>query len=975
MYWIPVADGRPVHCVFSIDHTALYQRGRGRSCRARSRPVVTSVLAPSGSGCSRMATAARHASFPRVTAKEVAVDVRISRKPLTGRNTYRFAEHGGEVEVELESTTEMGLFAAATDAFAELVSTEAEGPCVQHEIEVEGDDRAVLLVDWLNELVYLARSRSVRARAGWRPSSSVATGLAPRLSVTAGKPVAPRESGSRCTTWSSESGGGMRWHRQCRARQSSSLSSSRRQMLLETRDPVRAPMPGETCGGCTVDFDPRKERRVDVSVLYLPARAESASTRCCGRSLPRARPDMRIPARIFADARAARRDRQATASSSSSPTWPRCPASSRRRWRCPTSTRATAFRSAAWRRPTLPDGVISPGGVGYDINCGVRLLAPAADGDELGRAAGARSCTRSRGRPGGPAGGGRSRPARRASSTACCATGRARCVEARHRSRGGARVHRVGRAASRAPTRRRCPRAPTTRGAGQLGTLGGGNHFLELQRVEEVYDPARRPGVRAARRPADRADPLRVARARPPGLHRLRRAAWTRGSRATGSSCPTASSRARRLVARGTRLPRRRWRPPRTSRWPTAHAIAHRVREAFAPRCSAADAAARRIRSTTSPTTSPSSSATRVATVRAPQGRDARVPARHRRDPGASIAQSGQPVFIPGSMGTASYVLAGRPARWSARSATPATAPAARCPAPRRASAIGGAELRRAARGAGHRRALPLEHAGWPRRRPTPTRTSTGWSRSSSAPGWPRRVARLGRSASSRARRRPMATITKEEKITLDGEVVEALPNATFQVIVDGGHPVLGYLSGRMRRGGIRVLPGDRLTIELFPYASRGAGSSTGTADDAGSPSASPRPGVIRATAPLPAAPTRVLADSPRSAASRSRRPPEQTTRTTRLPRRTAHVRARTRPRRLAADQLEADDGRDGDGGDHARGSARPGPAHGGDHGRPGRQAVVDEQRGLAREVEPGMLGMESPGRGAPLSPSSPRQP
>jgi SHS2 domain-containing protein len=75
---------------------------------------------------------------------------------LSHVSSHRFVEHIGEVEVELESETEAGLFAAATDAFAELVSAEGEGPREQHEIALDGDDRALLLVDWLNELVYLA---------------------------------------------------------------------------------------------------------------------------------------------------------------------------------------------------------------------------------------------------------------------------------------------------------------------------------------------------------------------------------------------------------------------------------------------------------------------------------------------------------------------------------------------------------------------------------------------------------------------------------------------------------------------------------------------------------------------------------------------------------------------------------------------------------------------------------------------------
>jgi translation initiation factor IF-1 len=63
-----------------------------------------------------------------------------------------------------------------------------------------------------------------------------------------------------------------------------------------------------------------------------------------------------------------------------------------------------------------------------------------------------------------------------------------------------------------------------------------------------------------------------------------------------------------------------------------------------------------------------------------------------------------------------------------------------------------------------------------------------------------------------------MTTLTKDQKIVLDGEVTEALPNATFRVVLDNGHQVLGYLAGKMRRNRIRVLLGDRVTIELSPY-------------------------------------------------------------------------------------------------------------------------------------------------------------
>jgi translation initiation factor IF-1 len=60
--------------------------------------------------------------------------------------------------------------------------------------------------------------------------------------------------------------------------------------------------------------------------------------------------------------------------------------------------------------------------------------------------------------------------------------------------------------------------------------------------------------------------------------------------------------------------------------------------------------------------------------------------------------------------------------------------------------------------------------------------------------------------------------VGKEEKIEIEGTVVEALPNATFRVELDGGHTVLAYLSGKMRKYYIRVLLGDHVKVELSPY-------------------------------------------------------------------------------------------------------------------------------------------------------------
>ena len=58
----------------------------------------------------------------------------------------------------------------------------------------------------------------------------------------------------------------------------------------------------------------------------------------------------------------------------------------------------------------------------------------------------------------------------------------------------------------------------------------------------------------------------------------------------------------------------------------------------------------------------------------------------------------------------------------------------------------------------------------------------------------------------------------QEDKLTLDGKVVEALPNTVFRVKLENGPEVLAYLSGKMRKYYIRVLLGDRVRVELSPY-------------------------------------------------------------------------------------------------------------------------------------------------------------
>lgn len=58
----------------------------------------------------------------------------------------------------------------------------------------------------------------------------------------------------------------------------------------------------------------------------------------------------------------------------------------------------------------------------------------------------------------------------------------------------------------------------------------------------------------------------------------------------------------------------------------------------------------------------------------------------------------------------------------------------------------------------------------------------------------------------------------KEEVIKVDGIIKETLPNAMFRVEIEGGHEVLGHVSGKMRMHYIKILPGDKVALELSPY-------------------------------------------------------------------------------------------------------------------------------------------------------------
>lgn len=60
--------------------------------------------------------------------------------------------------------------------------------------------------------------------------------------------------------------------------------------------------------------------------------------------------------------------------------------------------------------------------------------------------------------------------------------------------------------------------------------------------------------------------------------------------------------------------------------------------------------------------------------------------------------------------------------------------------------------------------------------------------------------------------------MSKDDAIQIEGKVVETLPNAMFRVELENGHKILAHISGKMRMNYIRILPGDKVTVEVSPY-------------------------------------------------------------------------------------------------------------------------------------------------------------
>jgi tRNA-splicing ligase RtcB len=370
-----------------------------------------------------------------------------------------------------------------------------------------------------------------------------------------------------------------------------------------------------------------------------------------------ARPDMRVPARVFADRElleAILVDRSLEQLQNVAT----LPGVTGAALAMPDVHQGYGFPVGGVAATDTPDGVVSPGGVGYDINCGVRLLALPVTDAELGGRRTALVHEISRLVPAGAGKGGRL-PVRGAELDQVLTEG-ARALVERH---GVGTADDLERTESRgclpgADPARLSERA-RTRGAPQLGTMGAGNHFIEVQRVERVLDSVA-------------AEAFGLGEG---GVTVLIHS----GSRGLGHQVCT--DYVKRMDAALSRyaivLPDRQLAcAPLSSpegqaylgamncaanfAWANRQTMAHRVREAIAATLG---------RETAAGTRQVYDVAHNVAKLETYGGRTVCV---HRK--GATRAFSagspeipadyrevGQPVFIPGSMGTGSFVLAGRP--------------------------------------------------------------------------------------------------------------------------------------------------------------------------------------------------------------------------------------------------------------------------------------------------------------------------
>jgi len=375
-------------------------------------------------------------------------------------------------------------------------------------------------------------------------------------------------------------------------------------------------------------------RRIDETLYEIPAEA---------------RPDMRVPARVFADEEllAAIRTDQSLEQLQNVATLPGIVGAA---IAMPDIHQGYGFPVGGLAATELPDGVVSPGGVGYDINCGVRLLALPLTVDELGKRRERLVHELSRAIPAGAGREGGKRVDLDDVLVNGSRTVAEREEDVRHTESEGCLD---GADPSAVSERAR------QRGAGQLGTMGSGNHFVEVQAVERILD-------------AGTADAFGLRDGQVTVLIHS-------GSRGLGHQvCSDYVKRMDAVLGRyGIVLPDRQLScapassPEGTAylaamaaaanfAWANRQEIANRIRSSVA-RILGKDAAAG--------TRQVYDVAHNVAKPERHDGRDVLVhrkgatrafPAGSPQIP-AAYRDVGQPVFIPGSMGTSSYVLAGEP--------------------------------------------------------------------------------------------------------------------------------------------------------------------------------------------------------------------------------------------------------------------------------------------------------------------------
>jgi tRNA-splicing ligase RtcB len=403
-----------------------------------------------------------------------------------------------------------------------------------------------------------------------------------------------------------------------------------------------------------------------------------------------ARPDMRVPARVFADAEmieviAADRSLEQLQNVATLPGIVDAALA------MPDVHQGYGFPVGGVAATELPDGIVSPGGVGYDINCGVRLLCLPLSEEELGARREPLVHELSRAIP---AGTGKQGPVPLTLDELddVLRTGPRALL-----SRGIARNDDLERTESNGCLAGADPAAVSerarARGRGQLGTAGAGNHFIELQRVDRIYD-------RAA------ADAFGLSTGQLTVLIHS-------GSRGLGHQVCTDYVRMMDAVQHryGIELPDRQLAcAPASSPEGRAYlaAMAAAANFAFANRQALAHAVRRAIaqvlgRDAAAATRQVYDVAHNVAKVERHGGRDVLVhrkgatrafPAGSPEIP-AEYADVGQPVFIPGSMGTSSFVLAGEPGSLERSFGTTCHGAGRAMSRTRARKAIGGAELRR----------------------------------------------------------------------------------------------------------------------------------------------------------------------------------------------------------------------------------------------------------------------------------------